>query len=202
MKKFLPQFLILISTILIFPSCTTTGSSTPIKTSTPSNTTKHFKVDSDNLYKQGLELYNKKYFLQAAQDFRQAAKQNHAEAQFKLARMYFDGKGVAKDFNQTIKWYRKAAKLGHLEAQVELASVYRFGVGGVAKDLTQATQWYQKAAKQGSVDAQLSLGVMYYKGIEIKQDLQLAKKWLSLAAKQGNEDAISVLEQVNLKLAE
>jgi TPR repeat protein len=202
MTKYPPQFFIfsLIFAVLIFPSCTTTGSSTP----TPSATTntKIFGVDVTKIYQQGIELYDKGYFIQAAQKFREVAKQGHAEAQFKLARMYFDGKGVTKDLNQTTKWYRKAAKLGHVEAQFQLAGVYRFGVGGVAKDLAKATQWYQKAAEQGSVEAQLSLGVMYFKGTEIKQDLQQAKKWLSLAAEQGNEDAISVLELVKKELGE
>lgn len=200
MTKYLSQFLILslMLAVLIFSGCTTTGSST--QTSKPSATPP--VVNPEKLYQQGLKFYQKEYFIQAAQKFRQAAKQGHAEAQFKLARMYFDGKGVVKDLNQTIEWYRKAAKLGHLDAQVQLASVYRFGVGRVSKNLTKATQWYQKAAEQGSVDAQLSLGVMYYKGKEIKRDLQQAKKWLSLAAEQGNEDAISVLEQVNMELGE
>ena len=206
MTKYPPQVLILslISTILIVPACTTTGSSTPNSTPAPNaiTNTKPSVVDAEKLYQQGIELYNKKFFLQAAQKFREAAKQNYADAQFKLARMYFDGKGVTKDLNQTIKWYRKAAMLGHVEAQFQLAGVYRFGIGGVSKDLAKATQWYQKAAEQGSVEAQLSLGVMYYKGTEIKQDLQQAKKWLSLAAEQGSEDAISVLELVKQELGE
>jgi len=202
MTKYPLQFLILslISAVLIFSGCTTTGSST--QTSTPSVTTKVFGVESETLYKQGIEFYKQKYFIQAAQKFREAAKQGHAEAQFKLAGMYFNGKGVGKDFNQTTKWYHEAAKLGHLDAQFKLAGFYHFGLGGVAKDLTKATLWYQKAAEQGSVDAQVSLGVMYYKGTEIKPDLQQAKKWLSLAAEQGNEDAISVLELVKMELGE
>jgi TPR repeat protein len=208
MTKSPPNFLILslISTILIVSACTTTTTSDSIPSSVPTSSTiikvNPPKVDSEKIYKQGIELYKKEYFLQAAQKFREAAKQDHAEAQFKLARMYFDGKGVTKDLSQTTKWYRKAAKLGHLEAQFQLAGVYRFGIGGVSKDLAKATQWYQKAAEQGSIEAQLSLGVMYYKGTEINKDLQQAKKWLSLAAKQGNEDAVSVLEQVNLELGE
>lgn len=38
------------------------------------------------------------------------------DAQFDLAQMYEDGRGVPKDRPEAIKWYHKAAEQGHAVA--------------------------------------------------------------------------------------
>jgi TPR repeat protein len=53
-------------------------------------------------------------------DYRKAAEQGHAEAQFKLGAMYFSGDGVPRDDAGAVKWYRMAAEQGHAEAQADL----------------------------------------------------------------------------------
>lgn len=40
------------------------------------------------------------------------AQQGDAEAQLKLARMYYHGEGVRQDYNEAARWYRKAADQG------------------------------------------------------------------------------------------
>jgi hypothetical protein len=40
-----------------------------------------------------------------------------ANREFDLARMYFEGKGVTKDYAQALQWYRKAAEQGHIKAR-------------------------------------------------------------------------------------
>ncbi len=44
----------------------------------------------------------------AAREFRVAAEQGYAPAQFNLGVMYAQGQGVARDQAQTVAWYRKA----------------------------------------------------------------------------------------------
>ena len=46
-------------------------------------------------------------------NYEKAAKQGHAEAQFKLGDMY----SVEKNYKKAVEWYEKAAKQGHAEAQ-------------------------------------------------------------------------------------
>ena len=65
-------------------------------------------------------------------DYRKAAEQGHAEAQFRLGAMYFSGDGVPRDDVGALKWYRLAAEQGHVEAQDDLAYMYENGLG-VAK---------------------------------------------------------------------
>ncbi len=156
------------------------------------------KPTPEEIYQSALEFYNKDYFIQASQEFLQAAQQGHSQSQFRLAKMYYDGKGVDNNnySAEAATWYRKAAEQGHMESQYFLGALYFVGSGGVTQSFSKAKQWYKKAAKQGHIIAQLSLGMMYYNSKGGKQDLVSTKKWLSLAAAQGNEDAISILQKL------
>lgn len=49
--------------------------------------------------------------------FRQAAKQNHSEAQNQLAYCYGSGTGVEEDQEQAVYWLRRAAENGSVDAQ-------------------------------------------------------------------------------------
>ena len=84
--------------------------------------------------------------VRAFEQYRLAAEQGHAEAQYRLGVCYANGKGVRKDTAEAAAWYRKAAEQGHAEAQYRLGVCYANGYG-VKKDLAQAIEWYRKAAK-------------------------------------------------------
>ncbi len=81
-------------------------------------------------------------------DYRKAAEQGHAEAQFKLGAMYFSGDGVLQDDAGAVKWYRMAAEQGHAAAQADLGYMYENGLG-VPQDDAEAEKWHWKAAEQG-----------------------------------------------------
>ena len=70
--------------------------------------------------------------------------------------MYYNGRGVKKNYNKAFMWYEKAAKQGVAMAQFNLGDVYYKG-RGVKQNYKKAFEWYEKAAKQGHVDAQLKL---------------------------------------------
>jgi TPR repeat protein len=116
------------------------------------------------------------------------AEQGDAEAQFKLAGMYYQGKGVPRDYGQAVIWIRKAADQGFADAQVKLGFMY-FAGKGVPQDDGQAVAWYRKAAEQGHADAQYILGFKYALGRGVPQDDNLAAIWLRKAAEQGHADA-------------
>ena len=51
-----------------------------------------------------------------------------AEAQASLGVMYYQGKGVPRDYAEVVKWYRLAAEQGrHEYAFSDMKSCYRFG---------------------------------------------------------------------------
>ncbi len=190
MKKIL-----FILAILVISSCNTfTKSEQIIK----SDIIEVAKPTSEEIYQSALEFYNKDYFIQASQAFLKAAQQGHAKSQFRLAKMYYDGKGVNNNSSEAAKWYRKAAQQGHLESQYFLGALYFVGSGGVSQSFSKAKKWYYKAAQQGHLEAQLSLGMMYYNGKGVQKDLTETRKWLSLASHQGNEDAALMLKKIEI----
>ncbi|KPJ92073.1 MAG: hypothetical protein AMJ53_10125 [Gammaproteobacteria bacterium SG8_11] len=87
----------------------------------------------------------------------EAANNNEAEAQLRLADMYRKGRGVDRDPITAAHWYQKAATEGHAEAQFRLGDMYKQGTG-VDKNNALAIKWYRKAANQGHTEAKHRLG--------------------------------------------
>jgi TPR repeat protein len=192
------KLLLLILPILLISGCGVVANTTNKIPLNNKSTTQVKQPTLEKTYQLALDFYNKNFFIQASQAFLKASKRDHAKAQFRLAKMYYDGKGVDKKYSvEASKWCQKAAEQGHIEAQYFLGALYFVGSGGVAQSFSKTKQWYQKAAKQGHVIAQLSLGMMYYNGKGGQPDLVKTKQWLSLAAAQGNEDAILMLKKIN-----
>ena len=53
-------------------------------------------------------------------EYRKAAEQGDANAQYNLGVCYEKGEGVKKDLSQAVQWYRKAAEQGMPGAQSKL----------------------------------------------------------------------------------
>jgi len=88
----------------------------------------------------------------AVQLLRPLAENGNAQAQNSLGALYYNGKGVTKDFKDALKWYRLSAAQGNISAQVNLASMYYEGEG-TAEDLVRAYMWLSLAATGGHTDA-------------------------------------------------
>lgn len=84
--------------------------------------------------------------------FFKAAENGDAEAQYKLAQLYWNGLGVTEDFPEGLKWLKKSAENGYAEAQAGLGVLYYFGIG-VSPSETDAKYWWQKAADQGDKES-------------------------------------------------
>ncbi|MDR0485801.1 MAG: sel1 repeat family protein [Elusimicrobiota bacterium] len=96
----------------------------------------------------------------AFQYYKQSAEKGYAEAQFRLALMYTDGKGVKRDYGESVKWFRKAAEQGDADAQHSLGIAYYAG-RGVKQNYGEAMNWFRKAAEQGDENAKLKLEILY-----------------------------------------
>ena len=121
-------------------------------------------------------------------EYKKAADQNDAEAQYVLAQKYHFEWGVPKDHSKAEKWYRKAAEQGHAKAQYNLGTLYSRGQG-VSIDHAGAAKWYQQAANQGHAEAQYNLGYAYQIGRGISENKSEAAKWYQQAAEQGHINA-------------
>ena len=90
----------------------------------------------------------------AARLLRPLAKQGNTEAQFKLATLYYSGKGVRQNYTEAADLYRHAAEHGHPVAQSNLATLYYRGEG-VTKNFVLAYMWKDIAAVNSNGSRQL-----------------------------------------------
>lgn len=79
-------------------------------------------------------------YASAAASFQKAAKLGEQEAQFNLALMYEEGRGVTQDYPQAAFWYLKAADQGYTLAQLRLGEML-FKGKGIKQDKVEAYKW-------------------------------------------------------------
>jgi len=132
--------------------------------------------------------YEKGDYVTALQIFTPLAERGDLVAQFSLAKMYREGKGVSKDYKAAVKWFNLSAKQGNALAQYHLGVAYSFGLG-VVPDYEIALKWYLKSAGQGNAFAQHHLSLLYYFGNGVPEDKKYAYMWANLASLSGFEMA-------------
>ena len=164
-------------------SAAQTKSAEPTATPTPEPT-----VSADALFELGEEAYQNGDYEQALEHLLPAAEAGHAEAQYRLGKMYDDGDGVEQSYEEAARWYQLAADQGDVYAQYNLGVMYENG-DGVEQSYEEAANWYQQAADQGDADAQYNLGSMYENGDGVEQSYEEAATWYQQAAEQGLTDA-------------
>ena len=76
----------------------------------------------------GKEAFQQGDFDTAAEWFKVAAKGGKAQAQYRFAMLYRDGKGVEQDDSQAVRWLQLAAAQGHTRHSTSLASCSRMDV--------------------------------------------------------------------------
>ena len=123
---------------------------------------------------------------------RRAADQGDAGAQYELATMHAEGRGVVRDSNLAILWGRKAAEQGNVEAQ--------FSVGKILiessdeEDRATAAEYLQKASDAGNIQAVLFWATALGRGeYGLIKDEARAEAMLRPWAEAGNSDCQFVL---------
>ena len=86
----------------------------------------------------GVAAYERGEYATAMKDFLPLAEQGDANAQAMLAGMYGSGRGVPKNYSESVKWGKLAAEQGNADAQFNLAVFYAFGLGPLAIDVVEA----------------------------------------------------------------
>jgi len=114
------------------------------------------------------------------------AKQGDADAQFNLALLYADGKGLPQDYERARYWHRQAARQGHAAAQYSPALMHHKGLG-IPPDNAKTARWYRMAAEQGHQAAQFNLAILYDEGLGVPHDPVMAYVWFFLAGSQGKK---------------
>ena len=107
--------------------------------------------------------------------------QGSAVAQYVIGLMYFRGKVVGKDYEESIKLLNLSAKQGYARAQHKLGNIYTGNLLG-EPDYRKAIKWFRLASEQGYAPSQYFLATLYESGDGIKQDYVRAHMWFSLAS--------------------
>ena len=148
-----------------------------------------------------INLLLKEYEGDAAKDAREVAKLTplaeggDREAQYQLANMYMDGKGVKQDFYKAIQLYELAADQGLVKAQHYLGVIYDKG-RGTKRDDIKARKWYRLAAEAGSAASQYNYAVFLLQGRGGPQDVKAGIEWLKKSAAQGDPNARAALRSI------
>ncbi len=132
-------------------------------------------------YGDGYAAYKKGDYVTAVREFRIAAEQGNAYAQYILGVMYDRGQGVPQDYTEAVKWYRKAAEQRDANAQNNLGAMYYQGQG-VPQNYVQAHMWYNLAATQGNESAIKNRELLSKEmtPTQLAEAQELARKWFEL----------------------
>lgn len=111
-------------------------------------------------------------------EYTSKAKAGDSEAQYQLARLYFEANGVDQSDKKGEFWLRKSAEQGHSQAQADIGGMYATGLI-VRMNVIEADKWFILASKQGH-----GPGTRYMKDLEetmtpeqIEKAKQLANDW-------------------------
>lgn len=117
---------------------------------------------------------------QSLNELTQQAGQGDANAQLELAKRYFNGIGLPRDYRQAFAWLKLSAAQGQIDAQYYLGWMYAHGKG-FEKDPKQAFYWVQLAAQQNDGQAQYLLAQFYDSGFGVEQSAIQAHAWYQKA---------------------
>lgn len=120
-------------------------------------------------------------YTKAVELLRPLAAKGNAVAQFKLAAMYYSGKGVPRDNKEAVRLYRLSAEQGNAVAQSNLATMY-FKGEGVPKDFVLAHMWKNLAIANAEGDRQFRY-LEQLKGLEKEMTAKERDEALKLAKK-------------------
>lgn len=139
-------------------------------------------------YAEALQLIEQGSLEEAALRLQRLADAGLAIAQYRLAKMYENGEGVAADLMRARQWTERAANGGNPDAMHDLGVYYARGEG-VPRDESAAARWFQQAAEAGFVDSQFNLAVLYEEGRGVQADPAEALFWFMRAARAGDAAA-------------
>lgn len=103
-------------------------------------------------FETGLEAFNAGDYATAYANWWPMAQRGDAKSQASLGFLYYSGKGVRRDDQQSLLWFSRAAEAGQPTAQFFLGLQYYYG-RGVRRDLARAYSWCDIALTNGYTES-------------------------------------------------
>ncbi len=135
---------------------------------------------------------------EGARLIRLAANRNQPAAQYRLAKLYESGTGIAKDPITARELIERAARGGNRIAMHDLGNYHAYGQGGLDRNMAEALDWFTKAAERGVVDSQFNVAFLREGNEGVPADIETALFWYHIAARQGDQgapDRIAILSE-------
>jgi TPR repeat protein len=161
------------------------------------------------VFRFGFTAYKQGHKDQAVEAYRYAAENGQIGASWKLARMYAEGDGVARDDYEAFKFFSEIARQDvepgspdesyMSDALVALAGYLKRGIPGtpVQANMQAAQDYYMRAAATyRNPNAQYEVGRMFLAGEGVKKSAKQAGRWFQLAAAKGHAAALATLGQM------
>lgn len=124
-----------------------------------------------------------------------AAMQNDADAQLKVALLLLEGKGSKRDLSKGMDWLNRAANNGSHDAELAL------GILLVDTDAIRSAVFFKQAAAGGNLYANHRLAELYYYGMGVPQDYDKAQALSELGVAAGFEKSKELLIRIQMKQA-
>jgi len=123
---------------------------------------------------------------------REAAEACDSDAKFCLGLLYYRGKKVPGDFEESWKWLDAAYEAGHPKAPYYLGRFVAWDGG-----YENAIEWYLISAERGYHVALARLGLCFLKGIGVDKSDDIAFDYFTRANEAGNVWARLQCERIN-----
>ena len=128
----------------------------------------------------------------AVQWYEKGAKKNDWRAQYNLAVLYYDGRGVEANHARAKDLFELAAKSGEEMAQAGLGMYYlNVETGGKPYPwYKEGAKWHLLAAQGGNWYSQYTVATLYETGLGVVRDPVEALKWFLISASNGHKPAL------------
>ncbi len=117
------------------------------------------------------------------------AHRGDADAAYRLAGLYEEGRGLPRMETEAVHWMARAAELGSADARIGLGIYYLDG-RGLEADPAEALCLFASAAEAGDVRGEYHIGLCYLQGLGVLKDAEVARDHLLIAARADYAPAL------------
>ena len=128
-------------------------------------------------------------YTEAAKWYEMAAEKGNNKAMYYLGSMFFEGKGVSKDYDMALKWLKMSAENDNVDAAYYVGYLFYSG-NGTSQNYSEAFKWYKTAAENGNVDAMFYVAYMYHNGQGVEKNYNEALVKYKKAAEGKSKEAM------------
>jgi TPR repeat protein len=105
-----------------------------------------------------------------------------------LGQIYYEGRGVPKDFAKAKSLFEAAARMGHTFSMNSLGRMYQRGED-VPVDLALARRYWEESASRGDIYGIDNLGFVYLEGVGVEKDPTKALTYFKQASALDHPEA-------------